>query len=161
MSLPTFAALIDDEGVLAAIHDHAVENSRAGRHVSDEAASDPELARWLEEMMVNNVVQSVEERDAQLRDAISAIRNTAESDLLRAARDFRNTFLAHALTEKQHPQLTTQYGDERLLLEKTVPIVDDLYLSVSQSGFDWSGAKDISKRYAEALWHGCTFEVLS
>jgi hypothetical protein len=70
--------------------------------------------------------------------------------------------MAHSLdaSTKVRPDLTYKYGYEKTLLERTVPIVDDLYLGVCQTGFRWDDSREMAKRYAKALWYGCRFEVI-
>jgi hypothetical protein len=53
-----------------------------------------------------------------------------------------------------------RYGDERKLLRRTITIVDHLYVSLNGTGFDWSSAKSMHKRNAEAFWKGVKIEVM-
>jgi hypothetical protein len=159
MSLPTIAALIDDEAVLAEIMSRAAANQRNHRHLEAEG-DDPELLAWMTEMSDKEVENGVAERDAALRKAIDAIRETEQSETLQAVRQFRDFHMAHSLdaNAKVRPDLPYKYGYERTLLEKTIPIVDDLYLGVCQTGFTWDDSRKMAKDYAEALWDGCRFD---
>ena len=82
--------------------------------------------------------------------------------ILRAARDFRDLNLAHHLTEdaRKNPDLQAMFGDERRLLEITLPIVENLDLGIRDRSTPWQEVRDIAKRCAQALWNGCQFQVL-
>jgi hypothetical protein len=52
------------------------------------------------------------------------------------------------------------YGDEREVLDASLPIVEALYCWVNGRGFSFEDSRKIDRRNAEALWNGCTFKVL-
>jgi hypothetical protein len=159
MSLPTISALIHDDEVLATIMARAAANQRNHRHLEAQD-DDPELLAWMTEVSDREVEVSVNERDAALRKAISDIRDIEASDMLTTVRQFRDWHMAHSLDRraKARPDLPYKYGYERELLEKTIPIVDSLYLGVSQAGLTWKDTSKMAKEYAEALWNGCRFD---
>jgi hypothetical protein len=82
--------------------------------------------------------------------------------MLIAVRQFRDWHLAHSLDTKAkaRPDLAYLHGYEKTLLEQTIPILDDLYLGVCQTGFTWDDTRQMAQRYAKALWDGCQFEIL-
>lgn len=129
-SLPTVAALIDCDGVREFVEERRLREATEGRHLLDEA--------------------------------VAEIGRIEASDLLRAARDFRDIKLAHNLSTdaRRHPSLNARVGDESQLLSLTVPILNRVDLVVRSSTFDWESTLRIAKRNAEALWHGCRFNVL-
>ena len=53
-----------------------------------------------------------------------------------------------------------RYGDERRLLRKTMTVVNNLYLSLNGTGFDWDGSRKMHERNAEAFWKGMEIKIL-
>jgi hypothetical protein len=51
-------------------------------------------------------------------------------------------------------------GDETILLEASIPIVEHLYCRVTGKGFSIKNSQEIDEENAEALWNGCKFDVL-
>ena len=78
--------------------------------------------------------------------------------------NLRHKHLAHSLTqtqaEKHGPVPPMKYGDETSLLEASIPIIERLYCWVNGKSFSISNSQEIDQKNAEALWKGCTFEVL-
>ncbi len=158
MSLPTIAALIDDDAVLNEVRVRATAITKDHRHF-DAEDDDPELLAWMIADSDKAAEASVAKRDAALRKAITDIRELEQSEILQAVRQFRNWHMAHSLDSKAkvQPDLPYKYGYERTLLERTIPLVDDLYLGVCQTGFTWNDSREMAKEYAAALWDSCLF----
>ncbi|SLN27771.1 hypothetical protein ROA7450_01131 [Roseovarius albus] len=141
-SIPTIVALADCQGVSNCVYED---------HFSHYASFDLSLAKnW-----------SAKAR-RQLRTGIRGAYSIEESDILKSVKNFRDK-LAHQLEqtreEKRGAVPLPRYGDEKKLLRKTITVVNNLYLSLNATGFDWQGAKEINRRNAKAFWKGVTIQV--
>jgi hypothetical protein len=52
-----------------------------------------------------------------------------------------------------------KYGDERVILDATLPIVQDLYCWINGTSFSFDESREIDRRNAKALWEGCKFTI--
>lgn len=90
-----------------------------------------------------------------------ASRIEASATLLRV-KNYRDK-LAHPIERTSRKRTIAiplpRFGDERLLLKKTIKTIDMLYLSLSGKGFDWEGTEALDKRNAGAFWKGVTIQV--
>jgi hypothetical protein len=50
-------------------------------------------------------------------------------------------------------------GDERLVLEGSLQIIELLYCWVNRVGISFEASRKIDKKCAEELWNGCTFTI--
>jgi AbiU2 len=77
--------------------------------------------------------------------------------------NLRDKHLAHSLSqtrrEKKAPVAPMKYGDERKVLEDTLPIVQDLYSWVSGIGLSFEESRKIDREFAQSLWTACTFNI--
>ena len=46
------------------------------------------------------------------------------------------------------------------LLEESIPIIENLYGWVNGTSFSVENSRGIDRKNAQALWHGCKFDVL-
>jgi hypothetical protein len=93
---------------------------------------------------------------------LAAIR-IAGSEHLTALRRLRDENLAHNLnipSDPTTPGRPPKYGDERWLLNRSWRMVECLNTCVRQSSFGWTETIAISRKHAEAFWHGVTIRVL-
>lgn len=159
-SLPTVAALIDCDGVRELVEERKRQEATEGRHL-DAESNDSEMLAWITELSDEDIAKTSKKRARLLDEAVAEIGRIEASDLLRAARDFRDIRLAHNLSTdaKKYPSLNARVGDESQLLSLTVPILNRVDLVVRSSTFDWESTLRIAKRNAESLWHGCRFNV--
>jgi len=100
----------------------------------------------------------------RLKYGIREAKEIAGSELLKQMRNHRDKF-AHQLEQTRldkggPPIPLPRFGDERKLLEKTVKIVNSLYLSISGIGFAWNESWSMSKRNAHALWQRVSIDVI-
>jgi hypothetical protein len=51
------------------------------------------------------------------------------------------------------------YGDERELLNETLPLIEKLYCWVNGVSFSFAESRRIDTDYARELWHSCTFNI--
>ena len=141
-SIPTIVELADCRGVSKCVYDD---------HFDHYAALDSALAKsWATKAR------------RKLRAGVRGARTIENSEVLRAARNFRDK-LAHQLeetrAEKRGPVQAPKYGDERKLLNQTVTTLNRLYLSLKGTSLDWSGSRRMHKRNAASLWKGVAIEV--
>ena len=78
--------------------------------------------------------------------------------------NLRDKYLAHSLTEtrrerKVGPVDPMKYGDERYMLNASLPIVQKLYCWINGTSFDFENSRDIDRKNAEALWEACKFDI--
>jgi hypothetical protein len=77
--------------------------------------------------------------------------------------NLRDKHLAHSLTEtrreKAGPIAPMKYGDERRVLDDTLPIVEALYCWVNGRSFSFDDSRKIDRKNAMALWEGCKFTI--
>jgi hypothetical protein len=77
--------------------------------------------------------------------------------------NLRDKHLAHSLSttyrEKIGPVQQVRYGDERDMLNDTLPIVEALYCWVNGNSLSLEYSRRIDRRNAEALWNACTFNI--
>jgi hypothetical protein len=163
-SIPTVVELIDHREVIALLADdmrrHWTEQPFGSFRAS---TSDPELEALHRQselafgnQQANVVVQA-------LTTAIGDARKIMASPKLRSVRHLRDHRLAHSLLEDPataHGVERMHYGDESDLLRDTIPIIERLRLGVSGVHMEMSESQEIDRHNAEALWHGCRFEVL-
>ena len=78
--------------------------------------------------------------------------------------NLRNKYLAHSLTETRRerevgPVDPMKYGDERDMLNASLPIVEKLYCWINGTSFDFENSRGIHRKNAEALWEACKFDI--
>jgi AbiU2 len=144
ISIPTVVALAESPDVMHLVYEHHL-----GQYPVDEG-------RWREDRARLAL--------CRLHYGIREAKEIAGSELLKHLRNHRDK-LAHQLErtrlEKGGPPVPLpRFGDERKLLQKTVKIVNRLYMSISGIGFAWNESWSMSKRNARALWCGVSIEVL-
>ncbi len=75
----------------------------------------------------------------------------------------RDKHLAHSLSETRReqkaPVAPMKYGDERDLLNASLPIVRALYCWVNGASFSFENSREIHRANAKALWEACTFDI--
>ena len=107
--------------------------------------------------------QAQKARD-ELRKAIEDSRVILASAKHASIMNFRDKHLAHSLSEtrrekKVGPLSPVKYGDERDILDATLPIVEALYCWVNGTGFSFQDSREIDRKNAKALWEACTFNI--
>jgi hypothetical protein len=160
-SVPTVVELIDDERVKQLVYRRKMQEIRGGRHLSAED-DDPKLLAWVTELSDRDALASASRRSSLLTETVARARSVVESEVLQAARDFRNGSLSHNLSPeaRQFPQMHSKYGDEGHLLETSQDVLEDLNLVTRSASYDWQGTWRIAERNAAALWSACTLKVL-
>jgi hypothetical protein len=78
--------------------------------------------------------------------------------------NLRDKYLAHSLEEtrrerKLGPIDPMKYGDEREMLNASLPIVEALYCWINGTSFNFENSREIDQKNAKALWEACTFDI--
>jgi AbiU2 len=130
-------------------------------------SNDPEVAE-IEKQAIIEVdkqfgVQQAQQARVGLREVIAEVRAILASPQLESLMNIRDKHLAHNLTktyrEKHGPIEPKEPGYETKLLERSIPIVERLYLWVNGTSFPIYDSQNFDQENAEALWTGCKFTV--
>jgi len=171
-NIPTIIALIDHTDVIEALAQETASCQPVGGEVLN-PSPDPEL-RALEAHAFQQFNQEFAEQEAQkarheLRKAIDDSRAIIASTRLASIMNLRHKHLAHSLSEtwsekerkenKVEPLPPMKYGDERAVLDATIPIVEALYCWVNGSSLSFENSREIDRKNAKALWEACTFTI--
>jgi len=101
----------------------------------------------------------------ELYKAIHDSRAILNSPRLQGIMNLRDKHLAHSLShtrrEKAGPIAPMKYGDEREVLNATLPIVEALYCWVNGCSFSFEDSREIDRKNVEALWNVCSFNIVS
>jgi hypothetical protein len=151
----------------------ALAQETAAHWVGQEAgilnpSDDPKLsAMEVEAIRRNNdefgEQQAQRARD-ELREAINKSRAISAAPKLASMMNLRDKYLAHSLTETRRERKVgsidpMKYGDEREMLNASLPIVQSLFCWVNGSSFDFENSRKIDRENAKALWEACTFDI--
>jgi hypothetical protein len=168
-NIPLLIELIDHPDVAETIAEEALAY-RANQPVGHilNAPEDAELHEFVvETLRLDNIEQG--EQDAKrvrddLRQAICDSRAILASPKHESIMNIRDKYLAHSLTETRRERKTgtiapMKYGDERDILNATLPIVEKLLRGVAGKGIDFENSRRIDRDNAQALWGACTFKI--
>lgn len=168
-NIPLLIELIDHPDVAETIAQEALAY-RANQPVGHilNAPEDAELHEFVvETLRLDNIEQG--EQDAKrvrddLRQAICDSRAILASPKHESIINIRDKYLAHSLTETRRERKTgtiapMKYGDERDILNATLPIVEKLLRGVAGKGFDFENSRRIDRDNAQALWGAYTFKI--
>ena len=108
--------------------------------------------------------EQAEKARLELRRAIDDGRAIMKSPKHASIMNLRDKHLAHSLSETWREQRTgpiapMKYGDERYMLDETLPIVETLYCWVNGCSFSFENSRRIDRKNAEALWTACKFKI--
>ena len=109
-------------------------------------------------------VQQAQRAREGLRDAVDKSRAILAGPKLASIMNLRDKYLAHSLTETRRERKNgsidpMKYGDERQLLDASLPIVEVLYCWVNGTSFNFENSRKINRKNAKALWEACTFDI--
>lgn len=167
-NIPTVVELIDDSEIIEQLGDENLHYWSGKTASIGNPSTDPNLAALEQEAIAAIEVQFGSEQAAkakrELRQAIADSRAIIASPRLASVMNLRDKHLAHSLIstrrEKHGPIQPMKYGDETQLLNASIPIIERLYCWVNGKSFSVEDSRMIDQKNAEALWHGCTFNVL-
>lgn len=152
-NIPTIIEIINRPDVLETLADETASHWK-GRGIA-------KAQRRIEDQFGEQQAQMAREG---LRKAIDDGCAIAGSTKLQTIMNLRNKHLAHSLSQTRRekevgPISPMKYGDERAILEKTLPIVESLYCWVNGCSFSFNDSREIDRRNAKALWERCTFKI--
>jgi AbiU2 len=100
---------------------------------------------------------------AGLHKAIRDARKIEGCKTLKSIMNLRHKHLAHSLTQTRDEKAGSippmKYGDQRVILNKTLPIVQALHLWINGADFSFNKSRKIDRKNAKALWEGCKFTI--
>jgi AbiU2 len=149
-NIPTIIALIDRPDVIEAL--------------AQETAS-----HWQSKDDRQFAQQEAQKARDELRKAIKDSRAIIASTRLASIMNVRDKHLAHSLSatwdekereeRKVEPLPSMRYGDERDMLDSTIPIVEALYCWVNGKSLSFQQSREIDRKNAKALWETCSFNI--
>src|SRR5262249_31625691 len=167
-NIPTIIALIDHPNVIEAVAQETASHwqNKGGEVLNP--SPDPEL-RALETQEAQRIDEQFGQEQAQkarddLRKAIDDSRAIIASTRLASIMHLRDKHLAHSLSQtwsekRVGPLPPMKYGDERDVLNATIPIVEALYCWVNGTSLSFEDSRDIDRKNAKALWEACIFTI--
>ena len=168
-NIPTVVELIADGKI---IEDLAEETrghwaSNQPPHLMN-PSPDPDVAAIEQQEVIAMNARFGDEQAAKakidLKEVISKTRAILSSPRHASVMNMRDKHLAHSLTEtrreKRGAVAAMRYGDETALLNDSIPIIETLFCWVNGKSFLISESQKIDHKNAQALWHGCKFDVL-
>lgn len=167
-NIPTVIELIDHHDVIESLAQETASHWQGMGGVTLKPSDDPEL-RALEEEALQRSNEQFGQQEAQkardeLAKAIADSRTILASPKYASIMNLRDKHLAHSLSETRREQKAgpiplVKYGDERNMLEATLPIVETLYCWVNGTHLSMADSREIDRKNAKALWEACTFNI--
>jgi hypothetical protein len=167
-NIPTIIELVDHPEVIETLAQETGAHWK-GQDVPILNPSDNPELNILEVNALRRSNEEFGEQQAQcaregLREAIDASRAILAGSKLDSMMNLRNKYLAHSLTETRRERKVgsidpMKYGDEREILNASLPIVQALFCWVNGTSFDFENSREIDRKNAKALWEACTFDI--
>jgi AbiU2 len=171
-SVPAVIQLVDDDHVKAALVEEMRSHYAAIEPHIINLSDDPEMRAIEIEMSRRSSTHFADQQAARtqrwLSTAIRWAKKHEHAPRVQTIRNFRDKHLAHSLSKSRLEERAAaaggtiapmNYGHGRWLYQRTLAIVNNLYLSINGSGFDWTGSVEIARKNAKNLWMNCTFTV--
>ena len=164
-SIPTVVGLIDDEEIVETLANEMASHWGGGHMSIINPSPDPAMAELERQAAIQNDKLFGIQEGQRVRAGLAAARADVYAiqkwPPLIALMNMRHKHLAHNLTtttrETHEPVKPLQYGDETLVLTKTIPLVETLYRCVNGASFAFDASQQFHQENAEALWKGCKF----
>jgi hypothetical protein len=167
-NIPTIIELIDHPDVIEALAQETAAHWKGQDGSVLNPSYDPEL-RALEVDALRRVNDEYGDEQAQrareeLHEAIDNSRAILATPKLASIMNLRDKYLAHSLTETRRERKVgsidpMKYGDEREMLNASLPIVQALFCRVNGKSFNFERSREIDRKNAKALWEACTFDI--
>jgi hypothetical protein len=129
-----------------------------------EALAQETASHWQSEDDQQFAQQAAQKAHDELRKAIADSRAIIASGRHASIMNLRDKQLAHSLSttrrEKRGPLPPMKYGDEREMLDASLPIVEALYCWVNGTSLSFEDSRMIDRENAKALWDRCTFTIV-
>jgi AbiU2 len=156
----TVIELIDHPDVIESLGQETATHWQGNEVRLLNSPDDPELRELVLQEMRNSEKRFGEEQAQKARDglrwAIAESRAILASPKYASIMNLRNKSLAHSLSETRRENVGSvapmKYGDERDVLEATLPIVETLYCWVAGASFSLRDSRNIHRKNAQALW---------
>jgi hypothetical protein len=167
-NIPTIVELIDHPDVIEALAREMASHWEGKAGVTRNPSSDPELCVLEVEALQRSNEQFGQKQAQRVHDelgkAIADSRAILGSQKHASIMNLRDKHLAHSLTETRREKKVgalppVKYGDERDMLEATLPIVEALYCWVNGTSLSFQNSREIDRKNARALWEACTFNI--
>ena len=167
-NITTIVELIDHPDIIEQLAQEAAAPWKNSHTYIFNSSDDPKLnaleldtMRRSEEQFGDEQAQRARE---ELRKAIDESRAISNSPKLASMMNLRDKYLAHSLEEtrrerKVGPIDPMKYGDEREMLNASLPIVEALFCWVNGKSFSFENSREIDRKNAKALWEACTFDI--
>jgi hypothetical protein len=168
-NIPTVIDLIDHPDVIDTLAQETASHWRGAGGAVINPSDDPELQKTEAEALQRANEQFGQEQAQEARDglrkAIGDSRAIIASPKHASIMNLRDKHLAHSLSEtrrerKVGPLPPVKYGDEREMLDATLPIVEALYCWVNGTSLSFQQSREIDRKNARALWQACSFNVI-
>jgi AbiU2 len=168
-NIPTIIELIDHNDVIESLVQETASHWHGDVGAILNPSDDPDLhALEIDALKLSNESfgnEQAQKARIELHKAINDSRAILNSPRLQGIMNLRDKHLAHSLShmrrEKAGPIAPMKYGDEREVLNATLPIVEALYCWVNGRSFSFEDSRDIDRGNAEALWKVCSFNIVS
>jgi hypothetical protein len=167
-NIPTIIEFIDHPEIIESLAQETAAHWRGLGGAILNPSSDPEL-HALELGALQQSNESFGQEQAQkardeLRKAIDDSRSILASPKHASIMNLRDKHLAHSLSQTRReqragPVAPMKYGDERDVLNASLPIVGVLYCWVNGASFSFEDSRKIDQKNAKALWEACTFNI--
>jgi hypothetical protein len=158
-NIPTVVELIDCPDVIEALAQEMFAHWSNIGGPSD----DPELEAAIQRSHEQYGREQAQAARGGLAKAITDARAIMDSSKLHRVMNRRDKHLAHSLSqtrrERKAPVEQMKYGDERELLNLSLPIVEAFYCWVNGCSFSFEDSRRIDRKNAEALWENCKFTI--
>jgi hypothetical protein len=167
-NIPTIIELIDHPEIIETLAQESGAPWKGSSGHCFNPSDDPELRALEIEGLRQCNEEFGEEQSrrarAELRKAIDDSRAILASPKHASIMNMRDKHLAHSLTETRRERKAgsidpLKYGDERDMLNASLPIVQALFNWVSGKSFNFEDSRSIDRENAEALWGACIFNI--
>lgn len=169
ISIPTAVCLLDKTSIFKNIEDD-YRNWYANKerhHLSPnaDAAVQMEIERFLQDLQNEEAKKMSIHTRLKLTNAMDMAKLTYNDSSTKVIKNLRD-HLAHSLTktraELKTPVEQAKYGQEKELLQKSISIIQDLYVTVNGTSFDIAGEVfDQETKNARDFWESCDFNLKS
>ncbi len=169
-NITTLVELIDHPDVIETLarEAQAYRANQSVGHILNEPEDADLRELVVETLRLDNIKQGEIEAErvrTDLRQAISDGRAILASSKHASIMNIRDKHLAHSLTQTKRERkmmgaiAPMKYGDERDILNDTLPVVEKLLRGIAGKGFDFENSRRIDQDNAQALWGACTFKI--
>jgi hypothetical protein len=167
-NIPTIIELIDHPEVIDLLAKEAAAPWKNSHTRIYNSSDDPDLSALEIDAMRRSDEEFGDEQAQRAREelckAINESRTISDSPKLVSMMNLRDKYLAHSLEEtrrerKVGPIDPMKYGDERAMLNASLPIVEALFCWVNGKSFSFEDSREIDRKNARALWDACTFNI--